>query len=125
MKLDLDRNIDGTNRIHSYAAGRIVIADTTYNSSLILTSEAIIDDWQPENISQLTTDDLDQIIELGPELVVLGTGTSLQFPEPEISMAFHSRNIGIEVMDTGAACRAFNFLAGDGRKVVAALFIIE
>ena len=125
MKLDLDRNIDGTNRIHSYAAGSIVIADTTYKSSLILTSDAIIDDWQPENISQLTTDDLDQIIELDPELVVLGTGVRLQFPELEITMAFHSRNIGVEVMDTGAACRAFNFLAGEGRKVVAALFVIE
>lgn len=125
MKLELDRNIDGTNRIHSYTVGSIIIADTTYKSSLILTSDAIIDDWQPETISQLTTDDLDQIIELDPELVVLGTGVRLEFPAPEVTMAFHSRNIGIEVMDTGAACRAFNFLAGDGRKVVAALFIIE
>ena len=125
MKIDLDRNTEGVNTIHSYTAGSVVIAETTYNSSLILSSDTIIDDWSPENIFQLNQNDLDQILELDPELVLLGTGARLHFPEHAITMAFYSRNIGIEVMDTGAACRAFNFLAAEGRKVVAALFMID
>lgn len=126
MKIDLDKfTEEGVNRVHSYSAGSVVIAENTYNSSLILSSDTIIDDWSPENIFQLSQDDLDQIIELEPELVLLGTGDDLHFPEHEITMAFYSRNIGIEVMDTGAACRAFNFLAAEGRKVVAALFMID
>ena len=125
MKIDLERSVEGINRIHSYSAGTIVIEETTYSSSLILSSDTIIDDWQPDDISQLSPDDLDQIIDLEPELVLLGTGTRLLFPGHEITMAFYSKNIGIEVMDTGAACRAFNFLTADGRKVVAALFMIE
>ena len=125
MKIDLERSVEGINRIHSYSPGTIVIAETTYSSSLILSSDTIINDWQPDDISQLRPDDLDQIIDLEPELVLLGTGARLLFPEHEITMAFYSRKIGVEVMDTGAACRAFNFLAADGRKVVAALFMIE
>ena len=125
MKIDLESSVEGVNRIHSYSPGTIVIAESTYSSSLILSSDTIIDDWQPDNISQLRPDDLDQIIDLEPELVLLGTGARLLFPEHAITMAFYSRKIGVEVMDTGAACRAFNFLAADGRKVVAALFMIE
>jgi len=125
MKIDIDRNTEGINRIHAYSTGSIVIAETNYNSSLILSSDTIIDDWPPETIFQLKQDDLDQIIELDPELVLLGTGSHLHFPDHTITMAFYSRNIGIEVMDTGAACRAFNFLAAEGRRVVAALFMIE
>lgn len=125
MKIDLERSVEGVNRIHAYSTGKIVIDESTYNSSLILSSDTIIDDWQPDNISQLGTSDLDQIFDLDPELVLLGTGARLQFPEHEITMALYSRNIGVEVMDTGAACRAFNFLTVDGRKVVAALFMIE
>ena len=77
MKIDLDRlSEEGINRIHSYSAGSIVIAETTYKSSLILSSDTIINDWSPETIFQLNQDDLDQIIDLEPELVLLGTGAT-------------------------------------------------
>ena len=125
MKIDFDRNVDGVNRIHAYSAGGIVIADTIYDSSLILSSNTIIGNWHPENIFQLTPDDLDQIIELNPELVLLGTGAKLLFPEHTITMAFYSRNIGFEVMDTGAACRTFNVLLAEERRVFAALIAVD
>ena len=123
MKLEHDLNLSGINKITAYTAGSIVISEKVYTSSLILSPDKIIDDWQPESILQMGLNDLDQILSLGPELVLLGTGTGLFHPSHEIIFFFHSRNIGIEIMDTGAACRAFNFLLGEGRQVVAALFM--
>lgn len=125
MKIELDLNIDGINKINSYSIGNIVVSDTVYNSSLILSPEIIISDWPPENIFQMKLDDLEQLINLNPELVILGTGAKLHLQPETITMYFHSRNIGFEVMDTGAACRAFNFLIAEGRDVVAAMFMIE
>lgn len=125
MKLEPDFIPDDINTIRAYTNNSIVVSNTTYESSLILTSDTIIDDWSPENISQLEVDDLDQIINMEPELVLLGTGADLQFPPEEILRFLHSRNIGLEIMDTGAACRAFNFMIADGRDVAAALFMIE
>ena len=124
MKIDLESSVEGVNRIHSYSPGTIVIAETTYSSSLILSSDTIINDWQPDDISQLRPDDLDQIIDLEPELVLLGTGARLLFPEHAITMAFYSRKIGVEVMDTGAACRCYNLLVSEARNVAAGLLMI-
>ena len=125
MKIDLDFNTQGRNRINAYTAGSVVISDKVFSSNLILSPDTIIDDRLPEDISQLKPDDLDQIIELQPEVVLLGTGASLLFPEHAITAFFTSRNVGIEVMDTGAACRAYNILLADDRRVVAALFMIQ
>jgi uncharacterized protein len=57
--------------------------------------------------------------------VILGTGVKLRFPSPSLTRALVEANIGLEVMDTGAACRTYNILMGDGRRVVAALLMIE
>ena len=125
MKLTLENYTPGKHRIKSYTAGSVVIGEKIFSSSLILSPDAIIDDKLPNDISHLTLDDLDQILELDPEVVVLGTGTLLSFPEQAIAAFFTSRRIGFEVMDTGAACRAYNILMADDRRVVAVLFMIE
>jgi len=125
MKLTLENYSPGKHRIKSYTAGSLVIGEKIFSSSLILSPAAIIDDKLPDNISHLSLDDLDQILALDPEVVILGTGTSLSFPDLAISAFFTSRRIGFEVMDTGAACRAYNILMADDRRVVAILFMIE
>jgi len=125
MKIELDNYAHGRNRIKSYSAGCVVISDKVFNSNLILSPDTIIDDRLPDNVTQLKLDDLDQIIGLDPEVVLLGTGAVLQFPEQAIMAFFNSRKVGFEVMDTGAACRAYNVLMVEDRRVVAALFMIE
>ncbi|MBF8268508.1 MAG: hypothetical protein HW386_217 [Gammaproteobacteria bacterium] len=125
MKIELDNYAHGRNRIKSYSAGCVVISDKVFNSNLILSPDTIIDDRLPDNITQLKLDDLDQIIGLDPEVVLLGTGAVLQFPEQAIMAFFKTRKVGFEVMDTGAACRAYNVLMVEDRRVVAALFMIE
>ena len=64
-----------------------------------------------------------QLAELGAELILFGSGAKIRFPQPHWLQALYARQIGVETMDTQAACRTFNFLSGEGRKVVAALLL--
>lgn len=124
MKIELDSPATGRNSIQAYSAAGIVINNVQYTGSLILSPDRIIEHWPPRNAAELTRAHLQAILELQPELVMLGTGNRLQFPSPDITALLHTAHIGYEVMDTPAACRAYNFTAGEGRIVVAALMAI-
>lgn len=89
--------------------------------SLIISPRHLIHDWPPMDIDGLLEEHLDALVELQPELILLGTGTQLQFPGAEILAPLHNRQIGVEVMDTAAACRTYNILMAEGRFVVAGL----
>ena len=124
MKIDYVRNSEGINVVDAYSEGSVVVNKVTYSSSLILSATNIIDDWAPESCSELIPHHLHQVISLDPEIVILGTGSKIIFPEDEILQPISSNRIGYEIMDTGAACRSYNFLVAEGRHVVAALFMI-
>ena len=113
------------NFIRSFSAEGIRVVDTLYRGSLVLSAEALRDDWRVESLSELTVEDLEPVFELNPEVVLLGTGARQAFPSPEIMMAFYSRGIGLESMTTEAACRTFNVLVSEDRNVVAALIGIR
>jgi len=100
----------------------IVVGEASFTQSVILTSESI-DLWEVTNISELETHHFDQLAQHSVEVIVLGTGTSIEFPDPALSQALMENQIGLEVMDTVAACRTYNVLAGDGRRVAAALIM--
>jgi uncharacterized protein len=125
MRLELDFNPQGRYRIKSYSAGSIVISDREFRNNLIVSPDSIFEDRLPAAMENLSPDDLDNILSLDPEVVILGTGATLRFPEQAVMRYFTTRNIGFEVMDTGAACRAYNILMADDRRVVAALFMIR
>lgn len=122
MKLHLN-NDTNILLIRGYQAGRITIGDNTYSNSLILSPTRLIDDWPPLTLSDLTEKDFERMIDLEPEVVLLGTGQRLKFPERRITLPLIQRSIGIEVMNTAAACRTYNILANEGRNVVASLII--
>lgn len=124
MKIELDSPATGRNMIQAYTAEGIVINNAAYTGSLILSPDRIMEHWSPRNAAELSAADVQQIIALEPELVIIGTGSRLQFPAPSVTALLHAANIGFEVMDTAAACRAYNFTAGEGRIVVAALMAI-
>lgn len=139
MKFDLETH--ATLRIHAYDTGKLILAvpgnlqvelavdpetglfQTT--RSLILTGQQVITDWEPSQPGELTAAHLEAVLSLDPELVLLGTGSRQQFPPMDILQPLHQARIGIEVMDTAAACRTFNILVAEGRHVVAALMMIE
>jgi uncharacterized protein len=93
----------------------------TLDSSFIVSPRHLLRDWPPAHVDELQAEHLDAIIELQPELVLLGTGPRLSFPSPKLLAELHRQRIGIEVMDTAAACRTYNILMTEGRFVVAGL----
>jgi len=110
--------------IRSYQAGKLTINDTAYERSVIIMPERLIDDWQPQSFEELTTEHVLELGRLEPEILLLGTGATLRFPPPESTGRLGEQGIGIEVMDTAAACRTYNILVSEDRRVVAALLMI-
>jgi uncharacterized protein len=122
MKLQLDAP-GGTNLVRGYAPGQLRIGERTYASSVLVTATHLLAPWRPASVQDLTADDFEPLFELAPEVVLLGTGARQQFPDPRVLATLHARHIGVEVMDTSAACRTYNVLVAEGRPVAAALII--
>jgi uncharacterized protein len=121
MKLTLASR--SQNFIRAYEAGEVCFADRVLRTNCLIAPEQIVADWSARSVDTLNTGDLQSIFALQPELVILGTGMRQQFPAAAIRAAFLAREIGFEVMDLGAACRTFNVLLSEDRRVVAALLL--
>ena len=111
-------------QIRAYAEGRITVNDAVLTRSLVIRSDALITDWPPQRFEELEAAHLLAAVEPAPEILILGTGASQRFPAPALLAPLHARGIGVEVMDTAAACRTYNVLAAEGRAVAAALMMI-
>jgi len=109
--------------ILSCEEGEVRLRDRTYTSSLIVTRNAIIDRWQPVDAEALTIADFSELLSLAPEVVLLGTGPRQRIPPPALYADFATRRIGLEVMDSRAACRTFNLLLSEYRDVALALLL--
>jgi uncharacterized protein len=122
MKLHLSRS-EGLNQITSCGADFVVVNGVRHARSLLLMPADLIDDWPAASVETLTSTHLRAALDLQPEVVLLGTGTRLHFPSAEVLRPLIDAGIGYEVMDTGAACRTYNILMAEGRRVLAALII--
>lgn len=92
-------------------------------TSFILMPDRIVDTWEPESVDELEPGHMETVAGMNPEVVLVGSGESLRFPSSAIMRSLIDRSIGVEVMDTAAACRTYNVLAGEGRAVAAALLL--
>jgi len=92
-------------------------------SSFIMTPNCLIEDWSPKSVTQLSGDDLKVVAALAPEVVVLGTGDTLRFPDSQLTIELMVQGIGVEVMATPAACRTYNILVNEGRNVALAMML--
>ena len=120
--MQLTRESSEANVIRAWEAGALRVGDEWLEGHVILTAERIIRDWcvtVPENL-QLS--DLEPAIALSPEIIIVGTGAQLTFPELGLMAALAEKRIGLEIMDTPAACRTYNVLVHEERRVAAALF---
>ncbi|MBK1693266.1 hypothetical protein CKO09_00725 [Chromatium weissei] len=119
MKFSEANHTDG-HLIEAYDARSVVIGTQRYSQGLIVTPTQIIAPWsvQPAN---LTEKHIDELLTLKPLIIILGTGSRQEFPDLKLYFAVMERGVGFEVMDTGAACRTYNILVSEGRRVVAAL----
>ncbi len=120
MKLHLS-NISGINAFTGYGEGYVMVNRQRYEHNLVVLRDRIVTDWRPAGFDELDAADFARIAELAPEIVLLGTGARLRFPRPELTRTLMKARIGLEVMDIQAACRTFNILAAEERKVAAAL----
>jgi uncharacterized protein len=107
--------------IRSITGDGIRIGDDLYTQTIGVTADRVLDNWAHKDIADLIESDFAELLELGPEVIVLGTGATNIFPPRELVFAMARRQIGFEVMDTTAAARTFNILAGEGRQVAAVL----
>lgn len=111
--------------IRAISAAAIRIVDDWYRGPLILSASRLITDWSVSNINNISELLLEPVFDLAPDIVLLGTGARQHFLPAELMMAFYTRGIGAEVMSTQAACRTFNVLVSEQRRVVAALLPMD
>lgn len=103
--------------------GSALVNDRPLTRSFVIAPDRLVEDWPVSDARSLTPGDLDAVLELNPEVVLLGTGGSQAFPSAAVMAACLSRGIGIEAMGNAAAARTFNVLAGEGRRVVAGFIL--
>ncbi len=106
--------------IRGYATGEVRVSDQAIHYNCLISAEQILQ-WNVTH--QLNVADIQSVLALSPEIVILGLADMQQLPSAAIYGAFLERGIGFEVMDIGAACRTFNILLGEDRRVVAALIL--
>ncbi len=132
MKISLEQS-GGIYTLHSYRDETIIIRPPNaapnddeklirLKGSCLLSPGQLNDEWPPQQLTELCAEHLQDIKELEPEVLLIGSGKNMRFPSTEQLAALARLGIGHEVMDTAAACRTYNVLVGEGRKVVAALF---
>lgn len=137
MKFNLDITA-GNYLIRSYQAGQISVAlpaqadidavahapHEVLRQSAVVMPRRLVRDWPPQSFEELAPAHFEALAALQPELVLFGSGERLRFPPPRLTTALVQHGIGLEVMDTGAACRTYNILMAEGRNVAAALLMI-
>lgn len=122
MKFTLEPGVPA-NLIRGYSDHEIRIGERSVHDSCIVTADTLIAPWEPRSFAELEAAHLEALLALSPELIVLGTGQLQQFPSAEIRARLAQRGVGLEAMQLGAACRTFNVLVQEERRVAAGLFL--
>lgn len=110
----------GRNVVTAYGDDYVAVNGERHHSSMVLLPDRIVD-WEPQSFEQLTAEHFSGLAALDVEIVLLGTGLRQRFPHPRLTSALSRAGIGVEVMDLQAACRTYNILVAEERKVAAAL----
>jgi uncharacterized protein len=119
MKLSSDTRTDA-NVVVGYAADEVRLRQRALRTSAIVTVDRVVD-WPVASLAEISPSALDSVLDLGPEIVLLATGGTQRFPEPAVFAHVYSRGVGLEVMEVGAACRTYNVLLSEDRRVALAL----
>lgn len=122
MKLHLSDH-SGLNMFSGYGEGYVAVNQVRYTDNMVVLPNQLIEHWQADSVSRLGVEHFDGLLAVQPEIILLGTGISLQFPDVSLMRTILSRGIGFEVMDTQATCRTYNILSSEGRHVAAAILI--
>lgn len=121
MKLHLT-SAEGRQLVSGYGAGFVAVNAVRYERSVLVTPEAVAE-WPVRDFDALTASDFAFIGERKPEIVIVGTGATQRFPPRQLVRSLAASGAGVEIMDSKAACRTYNILVAEGRRVVAAILI--
>jgi uncharacterized protein len=108
------------NAITGYGEGYVLVNGQRHESSLIVLPDRVLP-WEVSEFATITAQDFEKLKTLEPEILLLGTGPTQRFPHPRLTAPLAEAGIGVEVMDLKAACRTYNILVAEERKVAAAL----
>ena len=121
MKLHADSPTT-QNTVTAYGPGFVEINRVRHTTNVLVTPDQV-EPWPVTNFEALDVSDFERLRDLRSEVVLLGTGSQQRFPQPRLTRPLMDARVGLEVMDTQAACRTYNILAAESRKVAAALFV--
>lgn len=122
MKLHL-ANLGDTKLFTGYTDDHVMVNRERFDTSIVVRAEEVRTDWQPVSFDGLCEADFEYFMSLRPEVLLLGTGARQHFPHPRLYRALTNAGIGVECMDTPAACRTYNILVEEDRKVIAAILL--
>ncbi|MDG4596721.1 MAG: Mth938-like domain-containing protein [Candidatus Contendobacter sp.] len=124
MRFSLDNDLN-RHSITGYGPDWVRVNQGEFRRSVIVTPERLISDWPPQTFGDLVETHFEVIADLKPEIVLLGTGGRQRFPRPSLTRSLLERGVGVEIMDTAAACRTYNIIMLEGRRVAAALLLAD
>jgi uncharacterized protein len=116
-------DVSGKNAITGYGKGYVLVNQARHERTLVVLPDQLVTDWAASTFEALTADHLAALLPLDAEIILLGTGPKLQFPKPEIMAPLIRARVAYEIMDVHAACRTYNILVSEERKVAAALLL--
>ncbi len=122
MKFQPD-TLDGVNNITHYDVDTLRINADVHSTSMLVPWVGQARAWDARRVEELTQAHFDALLEYDPEVVIFGSGPKLKFVSPALYRGLIERRIGVETMDSGAACRTYTVLANEGRRVVAAILL--
>ncbi len=109
----------------NYGEGFIEVDGKPYNSGILLFGNTVISEWKSTDTKKLSEESIKPILREGAEILILGTGSKLVFPGARFITSLQKQGVVVESMSTSAACRTYNILASEGRRVAAALMLIK
>lgn len=122
MKLHLAHNA-GLLTFSSHGPGYVSVNGTRYEGSVLVNGNQAEADWAPQGFDGLDAAQFEKLANTGAEIVLFGSGDRQRFPRPELLKPLIAKGIGLEVMDTKAACRTYNILVAEGRHVACGVII--
>jgi uncharacterized protein len=120
--LQFTRDSSSANVIQAWEPGRVRVGDNWLEGHFIVAPDKLIAGWRVSTPAELEFSDLAPAIALSPEIILLGTGSEQSLPDIELMSALAEQRIGLEIMSSPAACRTYNVLVHEHRRVVAAIF---
>ena len=122
MKLHL-ANLGETKLFTGYGEDHVMINRERYADNIVVMATEVYTDWGATGFDALNEGHFEYFLNMQPEVLLLGTGATQRFPHPRLYRALTDAGIGVECMDTPAACRTYNILVAEDRKVIAAILL--